>query len=85
VRPTLTEPPAYLSLQRDPPDDWYADVGLPITRDLLLRILARLDTNTPEGATHHAAFCTAFAGFLRVGEFTWTSTAWLLGATDFST
>jgi hypothetical protein len=58
---------------------------LPITRDLLLRILARFDTNTQEGATYHAAFCTAFAGFLRVGEFTWTSAEWLLGAGDFST
>jgi hypothetical protein len=58
---------------------------LPITRDLLLRILVRLDSNTQEGATYHAAFCTAFAGFLRVGEFTWTSAEWLLGAADFST
>jgi hypothetical protein len=57
----------------------------PITRDLLLRILTTLDTNTQEGATYHAAFCTAFAGFLRVGEFTWTSAEWLLGAADFST
>jgi integrase len=46
---------------------------LPITRDLLLRILTRLDTHTQEGATYHAAFCTAFAAFLRVGEFTWTA------------
>jgi hypothetical protein len=57
----------------------------PITRDLLLRILTTLDTNTQEGANYHAAFCTAFAGFLRVGEFTWTSAEWLLGAADFST
>jgi integrase len=57
---------------------------LPITRDLLLRMLAKLDTNTLEGATYHAAFCTAFAGFLRVGEFTWTAAEWLLGAADFS-
>jgi hypothetical protein len=84
LRPTLTEPAASSSLQRDPLEDWYADVGLP-TRDLLLRILARLDTSTQEGATYHAAFCTAFAGFLRVGEFTWTSAEWLLGAADFST
>jgi hypothetical protein len=85
LHPTLAEPPAYSSLQRDPPEDWYADVGLPITRDILLHILASLDTNTQEGATYHAAFCTAFAGFLRVGEFTWTSAEWLLGTADFST
>jgi hypothetical protein len=85
LRPTLTEHAAYSNLQRDPLEDWYADVGLPITRDLLLRILARLDTSTQEGATYHAAFCTAFAGFLRVGELTWTSAEWLLGAADLST
>ena len=44
----------------------------PITRDLLLRLLKRLDTNTLDGANMHAAFCLAFAGFLRVGEFTYT-------------
>ena len=44
----------------------------PITRDVLLKMLARLDTNTPDGANMHAAFCLAFAGFLRVGEFTYT-------------
>jgi integrase len=55
---------------------------LPITRDLLLRILTQLDTYTQEGATYHAAFCTAFAGFLRVGEFTWSAAD--LNTVDFA-
>jgi integrase len=46
---------------------------LPITRDLLVRILRRFDTNTQFGAIMHAAFSLAFAGFLRVGEFTYTA------------
>ncbi|KAA8899275.1 hypothetical protein FN846DRAFT_909651 [Sphaerosporella brunnea] len=43
------------------------DLGecLPITRDALLRILPRLDTNTQDGATYHAVFCTGFLGALR--------------------
>jgi hypothetical protein len=57
---------------------------LPIARDLLLRILAKLEINTQEGAIYHPAFCTAFDGFLRVGDFTWTSTEWLLGTADFA-
>ncbi|KAA8893081.1 hypothetical protein FN846DRAFT_896296 [Sphaerosporella brunnea] len=56
---------------------------LPITRNLLLRILTELDTNTQEGATYRTAFGTAFAGFLPVGEFTWSRMEWLLGPTDF--
>ena len=43
---------------------------LPITRDLLLRLISRLDPSTYEGATLRAAFCIAFAAFLRMGEFT---------------
>lgn len=46
---------------------------LPITRSILLAMLATFDTNTQNGATFHAAFCLAFAGFLRMGEFTWTA------------
>ena len=42
-----------------------------ITRDILLKLLAEFDTNTKWGATMHAAFCLAFAGFLRVEEFTY--------------
>jgi integrase len=44
---------------------------LPITRPLLLEILALLDRNQPNEMTPYAAFCLAYAGFLRVGEFTW--------------
>ena len=44
---------------------------LPITRDLLLQIVHGFDSTTRFGATMHAAFCLAFAAFLRVGEFTY--------------
>ena len=49
---------------------------LPITRDILLRLIAHLDQNTHEGATFHAAFCLAFAAFLRISEFTWSNSEW---------
>lgn len=45
---------------------------LPITRSILLDILATFNVQTQTGATFHAAFCLAFAGFLRMGEFTWS-------------
>lgn len=43
----------------------------PVTRDILLELLPLFDQTTRYGATMHAAFCLAFAGFLRPGEFTW--------------
>ena len=46
---------------------------LPITRDILLRLLAQLDTTEELQATVHAAYCLAFAGFLRIGEFTYSA------------
>lgn len=45
----------------------------PITKDILLQILLHFDSSTKHGATIRAAFCLAFAAFLRVGEFTYES------------
>ena len=45
----------------------------PITKDLLLRLLPHLNRNTRYKATIQAAFCLAFAAFLRVSEFTCTA------------
>ena len=48
--------------------DW-----LPITKDILLKLLTRLDTTKELQAIVHAAYCLAFAGFLRIGEFTYST------------
>ena len=53
-----------------------------ITKDLLLQMLPHLDQKSKEGATFYAVFCLAFAAFLRVGEFTYTSNDH--GSSDFS-
>ena len=45
----------------------------PITKGLLLQMLPHLDQKSREGATFYAVFSLAFAAFLRVGEFTYTS------------
>ena len=43
----------------------------PITREVLLKLVSRFNQTTLEGANLHSAFCLAFAGFLRMGEFTY--------------
>ena len=51
-----------------------------ITKDILISILAHL-RNTHDDINIRAAFCTAFAAFLRLGEFawdTWTSQSHLI-------
>ena len=45
---------------------------LPITRDILTRLITTFDVNNQTGATLHAAYCLAFAAFLRSGEITYS-------------
>ena len=45
----------------------------PVRREILLKILRTLNTSSLFGATMHAAWCLAFAAFLRLGEITYTS------------
>jgi hypothetical protein len=49
----------------------------PITRDLLLKILPDLPTGRTgldrDNANVYAAFCIAFAGFMRMGEFEYSA------------
>jgi hypothetical protein len=64
---TLTEPPAYTYLQRDPPEDWYANVGLP-------RLTARylwwgLSANTRRTYTTARNGYTTFAAFAGIEPF----------------
>ena len=40
-----------------------------ITRDVLLKMLTRLNTNISNDVNMHATFCLTFANFLRVNEF----------------
>ena len=46
---------------------------LPLTKDLLLRLLSVFDSGDESALTMRAAFCLAFAGFLRIGEFTYNA------------
>ena len=45
----------------------------PITKDVLLQLLPLFDCRTRGGITIYTAFCLAFVGFLRTGEFTYTA------------
>ena len=50
---------------------------LPITRDIVEQLVSHCD-NSFHGTTMRAAICLAFAGFLRIGEFThntWNSSS----------
>jgi hypothetical protein len=42
-----------------------------ITRDILIRLLVRLDQFTQQKVNLHVAFCLAFATFLRCEKFTY--------------
>ena len=44
---------------------------LPITRNILIKLLRKLDTTNEVQATLHAAYSIAFAAFLRAGELTY--------------
>jgi hypothetical protein len=57
---------------------------LPITRNLLIRLLSLLDRNDPRDANLYGAFCLAHAGFLRAGEFTWSENNLVHGHTEFA-
>lgn len=46
-----------------------ADIRQSITRDILFQLLPRSGQNELLGATLHASYHLAFAGFLRFGEF----------------
>ena len=45
----------------------------PITHDILLQIISRFDQTIFEMANLYSAFYLAFAGFLRMGEFTYNN------------
>ena len=46
-------------------------IRTPLTRPYLLKVLSPLNANYYKDVVTYAAFTPAFAGFLRVGEFTY--------------
>jgi len=63
------------------PERW---IRSPLTRPYLLRLLSHLPQSNYDNIVLQAAFTLAFAGFLRVGEFTYHNADRQLG-TSFST
>lgn len=45
----------------------------PVTKDILLQVLPSFDRAIEHGAIMYASFCLAFAAFLRIGEFTYST------------
>lgn len=46
---------------------------LPVIRDILIKLLAHLNIKLKAHAIVHAAYCLAFAAFLRVSKFTYSA------------
>ena len=47
-----------------------------ITKEVLLRLLPLFNKVIRGGITMYAAFCLAFVGFLRIGEFIYSARDW---------
>lgn len=68
---------SYLMLQKIIQDFWriYGEGDIwdrrPMTRNILLKLILRLDQTTLEGAYLHAIFCLAFVGSFQMGKLTY--------------
>jgi hypothetical protein len=56
---------------------------MPITRPILLQLLAGMDPTSPQEVMLRATFCLAHAAFLRIGEFTWSPKDLAHGQAEF--
>jgi integrase len=70
--------------RENPPAPGPRTQRMPITRPILLQLLANLDPTRPEDVTLRAAFCLAHAAFLRIGEFTWSPKDLANGQEEFA-